>query len=57
MQKLFSLIDSDIGRPLADLLPKFADPTLLSDATAAQSTGAPSEREIRAERGGWSCAP
>ena len=53
MQKLFSLIDSDIGRPLADLLPKFADPTLLSDATAAQSTGAPSEREIRAERGGW----
>jgi len=53
MQELFSLIDSDIGRPLADLLPKFADPTLLADATAAQSTGTPSEHEIRAEQGGW----
>ena len=53
MQELFSLIDSDIGRPLADLLPKFADPTLLADATAAQSSGTPSEREIRAEQGGW----
>ena len=51
MQELFSLIDSDVGRPLADLLPKFADPTLLADATAAQSSGAPSEREIRAEQG------
>jgi two-component system, chemotaxis family, CheB/CheR fusion protein len=53
MQELFSLIDSDIGRPLADLLPKFADPSLLADATAAQSSGTPSEREIRAEQGGW----
>ncbi len=53
MQELFSLIDSDIGRPLANLLPKFADPTLLADATAAQSTGTPSEHEIRAEQGGW----
>ena len=51
MQELFSLIDSDVGRPLADLLPKFADPTPLADATAAQSSGAPSEREIRAEQG------
>ena len=53
MQELFSLIASDIGRPLADLLPKFADPSLLADATAAQSSGTPSEREIRAEQGGW----
>jgi len=53
MQELFSLIDADIGRPLADLLPKFADPTLLTDAVAAQSSGAPSEREIRTEAGVW----
>ena len=53
MMELFSLIDADIGRPLADLLPKFADPTLLADAMAAQSTATPSEHEIRAETGVW----
>ncbi len=53
MRALFSLIDADIGRPLADLLPKFSDPQLLTDATAARSKGAPGEREIRAETGAW----
>jgi len=53
MTQLFSLIDADVGRPLADLLPRFADPTLLADAVAAQSTGTASEREIRAETGAW----
>jgi two-component system, chemotaxis family, CheB/CheR fusion protein len=53
MRALFSLIDADIGRPLADLLPKFADPQLLADATAARAEGTLSEREIRAESGAW----
>lgn len=53
MKALFSLIDADIGRPLADLVPKFADPQLLIDTTAACSSGAPSEREIHAESGAW----
>jgi two-component system CheB/CheR fusion protein len=53
MRALFSLIDADIGRPLADLLPKFADPQLLADVTAARSTGDSHEREIRAESGAW----
>jgi len=53
MKALFSLIDADIGRPLADLVPKFSDPQLPSDATLARSTGTPSQREIRAESGAW----
>lgn len=53
MKELFALIDADVGRPLADLLPKFADPALLKDATAAHSNGLSSEREIRAESGAW----
>lgn len=53
MKSLFSLIDTDIGRPLADLVPKFADPELLDDATAARAEGRPSEREIRAQSGAW----
>jgi PAS domain S-box-containing protein len=47
MRDLFALIDTDVGRPLADLLPKFADPTLNEDADAACSTGVPSVREIQ----------
>jgi two-component system, chemotaxis family, CheB/CheR fusion protein len=53
MRLLFSLIDGDIGRPLADLAPKFADPQLLVDAAAARSTGTASEREILAQSGTW----
>lgn len=53
MKELFALIDADVGRPLADLLPKFADPELLKDATAAHSNGLTSEREIHAESGTW----
>lgn len=53
MKALFSVIDTDIGRPLADLLPKFADPRLLADTGELLSTGVPSNREIRAESGAW----
>ena len=53
MQALFAMIDADIGRPLADLLPKFADPELLADATSVYSTGISKEKEIRAVSGAW----
>ena len=53
MQALFAVIDSDVGRPLADLLPKFADPELLADATSVYSTGISREKEIRAVGGLW----
>lgn len=50
---LFSFIDSDIGRPLAELLPKFADSKLQTDTAAAFSRGTSSEREIRGQAGTW----
>ncbi len=53
MRALFSLIEADVGRPLADLSPKFADPDLTADARAARSSGASREREIRAASGAW----
>ena len=53
VQALFALIETDVGRPLADLLPKFADPDLAADADAARATGATAEREVRAESGAW----
>jgi two-component system CheB/CheR fusion protein len=53
MRELFALIETDIGRPLADLEPKFADPDLIADAQAACSSGVRREREIRARSGAW----
>ncbi len=53
MQSLFAIIDKDVGRPIADLLPKFSDPDLLQDAIAARSKGLPIQREVHAESGAW----
>jgi two-component system CheB/CheR fusion protein len=53
MKSLFAIIDKDIGRPIADLLPKFSDPNLLHDALHARSNGLPIERETQAESGAW----
>jgi PAS domain S-box-containing protein len=54
MRDLFALLDTDIGRPLANVLPKkFADPTLTEDVNAARSTGKPSIREIQGPGGVW----
>ncbi len=50
---LFSVIASDVGRPLTDLVHHFANPTLLRDARAVLSTLAPVTREIQAESGAW----
>ncbi len=50
---LFSVIVSDIGRPLADLARHFADGNLLVDARTVLSTLVPLTREIEAENGAW----
>lgn len=50
---LFSVIPSDIGRPLADLSSLAADSGLLADARAVLQTLSPVEREIEAQSGAW----
>jgi two-component system CheB/CheR fusion protein len=45
---LFHFIDSDLGRPLSDLAPKFAGTDLLADVEEVIRTLAPVEREVRA---------
>ncbi len=46
-KSLFSVIPSDVGRPLADLNSLVADGALLNDARAVLATFAPIEREIK----------
>jgi PAS domain S-box-containing protein len=53
MRELFALIEADVGRPLADLAPRIADPDLLADVAAASTTGTVTDREIRAPTGVW----
>jgi two-component system, chemotaxis family, CheB/CheR fusion protein len=50
---LFSVIPSDVGRPLADLSSLVADDALLADAQTVLQTLAPLEREIGAQSGAW----
>jgi two-component system, chemotaxis family, CheB/CheR fusion protein len=50
---LFSVIPSDIGRPLADLNSLAADGALLADARTVLRTFEPLEREIEARSGDW----
>jgi two-component system CheB/CheR fusion protein len=50
---LFSVIPSDVGRPLADLSSLAADAALLTDARTVLQTLAPIEREIEARSGAW----
>jgi PAS domain S-box-containing protein len=45
---LFHFIDTDLGRPLADLAPRFAGTDLLVDVADVQGTLVPVEREVRA---------
>ena len=52
-KSLFSVIPSDIGRPLADLNSLAADGALLSDARTVLQTLSPIEREIEAQSGAW----
>jgi two-component system, chemotaxis family, CheB/CheR fusion protein len=50
---LFHLIDSDVGRPLADLAPRFAGQDLVADAREVLRALAPVERQVRAADGAW----
>jgi two-component system CheB/CheR fusion protein len=52
-KSLFSVIPSDVGRPLADLNSLAADGALLNDARTVLATLAPIEREIEARTGAW----
>jgi two-component system CheB/CheR fusion protein len=50
---VFNVLPGDVGRPLADLRPLAADPTLLEDAVAVLAGAAPRSREVPTERGAW----
>ncbi|MHB9097420.1 MAG: CheR family methyltransferase [Syntrophales bacterium] len=51
--RLMSLIPSDTGRPIADVLLHFSDETLLEDARCVLADLTPRSREVRAEDGRW----
>lgn len=50
---IFSVISSDVGRPLADLQSLADDCDMLQDARAVLQTFTPTEREIEAKGGNW----
>jgi two-component system CheB/CheR fusion protein len=52
-QRMFRLIESDVGRPLGDLSTSLVYPDLLVDAERALEALAPSEKEVRAIDGSW----
>jgi two-component system CheB/CheR fusion protein len=52
-KSLFSVIPSDVGRPLADLNSLAVDGALLTDARTVLRTLAPIEREIEVQGGAW----
>ena len=52
-RSLFSVIASDVGRPLADLNSLSSDTALLADAQTTLETSAPIEREIESTTGIW----
>ena len=49
--RLFSLIPSDVGRPIGDVTTKYTDPDLLADAAAVLAGGDPVTREVEAHDG------
>jgi two-component system CheB/CheR fusion protein len=52
-QSLFSIIGSDVGRPLSDLARRFSDTNLFTDAKLVLANLVPITREISAENGKW----
>lgn len=52
-KSVFSVIASDVGRPLADLRSLAVDTELLSDAAAVLETSQPVERQISTRAGVW----
>lgn len=52
-QQLFKLIESDIGRPLSDIVARFDDPQLADDIQSVMQTERPSRREVKDLDGNW----
>jgi two-component system, chemotaxis family, CheB/CheR fusion protein len=52
-KSLFSVIASDIGRPLADLTRRFEDEDLLPDARTVLTSREPIRREVKAANDRW----
>lgn len=52
-RSVFSVIPSDVGRPLADLNSLATDSALSADARAVMKSLAPIEREIQVQNGTW----
>jgi PAS domain S-box-containing protein len=52
-KELFSLLSTDVGRPIADFSRKFADENLLPDAEIVLKTLSPIEAEVSSEVGRW----
>jgi PAS domain S-box-containing protein len=51
--RLFDLSATDVGRPVGDVVKRFTDDDLLSDARHVLRDQAPREREVRTEDGRW----
>jgi two-component system CheB/CheR fusion protein len=51
--KLFRLINSDIGRPIADITFRFTEPDLLEDTRQVLKKLLPSEKEVTTPDGSW----
>lgn len=50
---LFTVVASDVGRPLADLTRRFDDDEILPEARAVLGGHPPIRRKVRADAGGW----
>ena len=51
--RLFSLIASDLGRPIGDIAPRFRDPEMLGDAQQVLNQLVPRERELASDGAWW----
>ena len=51
--RFLSVIDSDIGRPMSEIVRRFRDDALLDDARRVLSDMVPASAEVRADLGGW----
>ena len=51
--KLFTLIPSDVGRPLSDIVQRFTDPDILTDARLVLDKLTPVRKEVRTHEGLW----
>ena len=53
VRELFHVRASDVGRPIADLAPRFGEAHLVEDAEAVMARLTPVEREVRTADGRW----